>query len=121
MEHQIRLIAENGWMKISLKTLSDAECGVGDLEIFSVYPRLFGVFFSSFASLPECPKYKPSTTQLSCGFYVWIKPDFYENILDILYDTFINLSVIWASVWLVFLFLYFRMFSFSETKKTISI
>ena len=33
-------------MKISLKTLSDAECGVGDLEIFSVYPRLFWGIFS---------------------------------------------------------------------------
>ena len=64
-------------MKINLNTLSDAECGVGDLEIFSVYPRLFGTFFSSFPSLPECRKYKPSITQLSCGFYAYIKLDFY--------------------------------------------
>ena len=71
-------------MKINLKTLSDAERGVGDLEIFSVYPRLFGVFFPSFPSLPECPKYKPSITQLSRRFYAWIKPDFYYDILDIL-------------------------------------
>ena len=69
-------------MKINLKTLSDAECGVGDLEIFSVYPRLFEVFFSSFPSLPECPIYKPSITQLSCGFYAWIKLYFCKDILD---------------------------------------
>ena len=79
---QIRLTAQNGWMKISLKTLSDAKCGVGDLEIFSVYPRLFEVFFSSFPSLPECPIYKPSITQLSCGFYAWIKLYFCKDILD---------------------------------------
>ena len=40
------------WLnEISLKTLSDAECGVGDLEIFSVYPRLSEVFFPVF---PVC-------------------------------------------------------------------
>ena len=39
-------------MKVILKTLSDAECRVGDLEIFSVYPRLFGVIFFSYPSLP---------------------------------------------------------------------
>ena len=50
-------------------------------EIFSVYPRLFEVFFSSFLSLPECPKYKPSITLLSCSFYAWIKLDFCEDIL----------------------------------------
>ena len=50
-------------------------------EIFSVYSRLFEVFFSSFLSLPECPKYKPSITLLSCSFYAWIKIDFCEDIL----------------------------------------
>ena len=50
-------------------------------EIFSVYPRLFEVFFSSFLSLPECPKYKPSITLLSCSFYARIKLDFCEDIL----------------------------------------
>ena len=38
-------------------------------------------FFSSFLSLPECPKYKPSITLLSCSFYAWIKLDFCEDIL----------------------------------------
>ena len=49
------------------------------LRNISVYPRLFRVFFSSFPSLPECPKYKPSITQLLLGFYVWIKLDFYQD------------------------------------------
>ena len=64
-------------MKISLKTSSDNECEVGDLEIFSVYPKLFGVFFPSFPSLSEYPKYKPSITQLPRHFYARIKPDSY--------------------------------------------
>ena len=34
-------------LNVELETL-DAECGVGDLEIFSVYPWLFGVFFPVF-------------------------------------------------------------------------
>ena len=37
-------------LNVELET-SDAECGVGDLEIFSVYPRLFRVFFPVF---PVC-------------------------------------------------------------------
>ena len=57
-------------MEIKLKTSLDAECGVGDLVILSVYPRLFGVFGSSFCKLPECPKYcKASISQPSYGFY----------------------------------------------------
>ena len=70
-------------MKISLKTSSYAECGVGYFVIFSVYPTLFGVFGSSFPRLPEFPKYhKACITQLSCSFYDWMKLDFYSNILD---------------------------------------
>ena len=48
-----------------------------------MYHSLFGVYGSSFPKLPECPKYhKASITQLSCGFYAWIKLYFYSNILD---------------------------------------
>ena len=37
-------------LNVELET-SGAECGVRDLEMFSVYPRLFGVFFPVF---PVC-------------------------------------------------------------------
>ena len=43
------------------------------------------------------------------------------QMLNVELETFINILVIWASVWLVFLFLHFRMFSFGETKKKFSI
>ena len=66
-------------MEIKLKTLLDDECGVGDLVILSVYPRLFGVFGSKFPKLPECPKY----CKVSMAFtHARIKLDFHSNILD---------------------------------------
>ena len=57
-------------MDVKLKTSLDVECGVGDLVILSVYPRLFGVFGSSFCKFPEYPWYsKASISQSSYGFY----------------------------------------------------
>ena len=57
-------------MEINLKTSLDAECGVGDLVILSVYLRLFGVFEPSFPKLFGCPKYcTASITRPSYGFY----------------------------------------------------
>ena len=84
-------------MKISLNTLSDAGCGVGDLEIFSVYPRLFGTFFSSFSSLPECRKYKPSITQLSCLHKAWFLLRYFGQSILLLWLIFtdVKFPIMW--------------------------
>ena len=64
-------------LNVELETL-DAECGVGDLKILSVYPWLFWGVFSSFPTLSECPECKLRITQLSCDFHAWIKLDILE-------------------------------------------
>ena len=81
-------------MEIKLKTSLDAEWGVGDLAMLSVYPRLFGLFGSSFCKLPECPKYcNASISQPSYSFYArsnnaWFPINYFGQSILLLWPIF---------------------------------
>ena len=92
---KIKSITWNAWMEISLTTSFGVKCGV---EVCSYSKNFKFTCCLGFSSL-NCPVPHACPVFLLC--------------LDC------NISVIWASVWLVFLFLHFHMFSFSETKKII--
>ena len=90
---KIKLITWNAWMEISLTMSFGVKCGV---EVCS-YSKNF---------------------KFTCclgGFHLWTALNTHECPVFLLcLDC--NISVIWTSVWLLFLFLHFHMFSFRYNK-----